>query len=449
MMTRRHNQGSSGMNRLARSSALKWLVIAGICLVTAIPSLALARDVRGSQDAVTLTFWSWVPKLQDEVKLFEQAHPNIKVKLVNAGQGTPEYTKLRTALKAGSGAPDVVQVEFQYIPTFTQIKGLVDLAKYGANGIKGDYVPWTWAQVSKGGKVYAIPQDSGPMGLLYRKDIFDRYGINVPRTWAEYAAAAEKLHKANPKIYMTNFNASDGGWNTALLWQAGSRPFSVNGTTVRIKIDDAPALRVANYWEKLVKSRAVQPAPAFTNAWYTGLAKGTYATWVTAAWGPVFLSGVAAKSSGKWRAAPMPQWSPGKQSSSNWGGSTSAVTTQSKHPKEAAELAMWLNHDRRSVHMMATKQFLFPVLKAELNSPPFKNARLKFYGGQQVNKIFIDSSKRIDLTFQWSPFQDYAYSQIQEQLGNAAQGKQSFAQALHKAQANVVKFAKEQGFTVK
>src|SRR5213593_1253220 len=175
------------MNRLARRSAVKWLVIAGICLVTAIPGLAVARDVRDSQEAVTVTFWSWVPKLQDEVNLFEQAHPNIKVKLVNAGQGAPEYTKLRTALKAGSGAPDVVQVEFQYIPTFTQINGLVDISKYGANEIKNDYVPWTWAQVSKGGKVYAIPQDSGPMGLLYRKDILDKYGIKAPTTWAEYA----------------------------------------------------------------------------------------------------------------------------------------------------------------------------------------------------------------------------------------------------------------------
>jgi len=47
-------------------------------------------------------------------------------------------------------------------------------------------------------------------------------------------------------------------------------------------------------WDKTVAS-----APDFTNDWYAGLGNGTYATWLTRAWGPVFLSGVAAKSSGK------------------------------------------------------------------------------------------------------------------------------------------------------
>ena len=46
-----------------------------------------------------LTFWTWVPNIQQEVNLFEKKYPAIKVKVVNAGQGGPQYTKLRTALK--------------------------------------------------------------------------------------------------------------------------------------------------------------------------------------------------------------------------------------------------------------------------------------------------------------------------------------------------------------
>jgi multiple sugar transport system substrate-binding protein len=99
--------------------------------------------------------------------------------------------------------------------------------------------------------------------------------------------------------------------------------------------------------------------------------------------------------------------------------------------------------------MLASQQFLFPVLKAELGSPAFKNAALKFYGGQKVNQVFSASSNKVDVRFKWSPFQDYVYSQIQAELGTAVQGKQSFADALHKAQARVVAFAKQQGFTVK
>jgi multiple sugar transport system substrate-binding protein len=434
------------MIRPSRRFAVASLAVAAICLAATIPGLALGGKTRSS--AVSLTFWSWVPQLQDEVTLFNKSHPDIQVKLVNVGQGSVEYQKLRTALKAGSGAPDVVQVEFQYIPTFTTIKGLVDISQYGASGLAKQYVPWTWAQVSEGSKVWAVPQDSGPMGLLYRSDILQQNGIAVPKTWAEFAAAAVKLHKANPKTYLTNFAANDGGWFTGLLWQAGSRPFAVKGTTVKIKIDDPAALKVANFWQPLVRSGAVAPTPDFTNQWYTGLNNGTYASWVTAAWGPVFLQGLAKKTAGKWRAAPMPQWTAGAQVSANWGGSTDAVTTQSSHPKEAAEFAIWLNNNRASAHMLASKQFLFPVLNAELNSPAFKNASLPFYGGQKVNRVFVASSNKVDVRFKWSPFQDYVYSQLQEQLGRAVQGKQSFAAALHKTQARVVAFAKEQGFTV-
>ena len=78
-------------------------------------SLAACGGAAQSSGPVTLTFWTWVPNIQSEATLFEQTHPNIKIKIVNAGQDAPEYTKLRTALKAGSGAPDVVQIEYQYL----------------------------------------------------------------------------------------------------------------------------------------------------------------------------------------------------------------------------------------------------------------------------------------------------------------------------------------------
>jgi len=95
-----------------------------------------------------LTFWTWVPDISQEIALFEKKYPAIKVKVVNAGQGTPHYTKLRTALQAGSGAPDVVQIEFQYIPTLTVIDALLDLRPYGAAKLKDQFVDWTWSQIS-------------------------------------------------------------------------------------------------------------------------------------------------------------------------------------------------------------------------------------------------------------------------------------------------------------
>lgn len=401
-----------------------------------------------STGPVTLTFWSWVPNLQSEVDLFENSHPNIKIKLENAGQSAAEYTKLETSLKANSGAPDVVQIELSHLPEFILTNKLVDLTQYGANDVKNDYVSWVWSQVTQGGKVYAIPQDSGPMGMLYRKDIFAQYHLSVPKTWAEFAQDAETLHKANPKIYLTDFPTNDPAQFEAFAAQAGSRPFKVSGTTVSVAVNDAGALKIANYWNPLINDKSVATAPDFTNDWYAGLGNGTYATWLTAGWGPVFLSGVAAKSAGKWAVAPLPQWNAGDTVSANWGGSTDAVTTQSQHPKEAAEFATWLNHDPASTLMLAQKQFLFPVLTSTLDNSAIDTPSA-FFGGQKINDVFSAASKQIDTTYQWSPFESYVDNELQNQVAAAASGKYTLAQGLQNLQTSTVTYAKNQGFTVK
>jgi multiple sugar transport system substrate-binding protein len=420
---------------------------AGLAGATLLGSAACGGSEGSGQ--VTLTFWSWVPDIEKEIMLFEKAHPGIKIKYVNAGQGLPQYTKLKTALKAGSGAPDVVQIEFQYIPTFQQIDALADISQQGASNVKSDFVGWTWGQVSEGSKVYAIPQDIGPMGLLYRKDLFDEYGLKVPETWDEFAQEANKLYDANPDVYMTDFPPNDGGWFTGLLWQAGSRPFKGSGDELTININDSAAMKVADYWQELIDTGAVDMAPDFNNEWYSALDRGKYALWISAAWGPVFLSGVAKQSKGKWRAAPLPQWNAGDQISANWGGSTSAVIDQTEYQEEATEFAVWLNHNSKSAKMLADESFLFPTLESLLDSSEFLSKTDPFYGGQEVNRVFAESAKQVDLGFEWSPFQDYVYTQMTEQLGQVSNGSITMTEALNNLQDQVVKYAKDQGFKVK
>jgi multiple sugar transport system substrate-binding protein len=439
----------SSESRVGRLSRRDFLKMGGGALAGAYAMGGLAGCGGGSSGGpVELTLWAWLPDFQAQVDMFEKAHKNIKVKLVNAGQAEAEYRKLRTALKAGSGAPDVVHMEFQYIPTFRQIDGLADISEYGANDYKSDYAPWTWAQVSEGDAVYAMPWDSGPMALLYRKDIFDEYRIEVPTTWDQFAQEAEKLQEADPETYLADFTPEDGGWLTGLMWQAGARPFEVDGTRVAINLDDPAIMKVSEYWGDLVERGVVATDPGFTNDWYRSFAKGIYATWPTAAWGPVFLEGVAGESKGKWRAAPMPQWEEGADASSNWGGSTLAVTTQSENAEAAAQLAIWLTHDPKPTELYTTKQFLFPVLNDLLDSPDFQNRKFDFYGGQAVNSVFVEASKNVNKGFEWSPFQDYVYTQMQEQFGAAATGDTEFSQVPVNLQDKVTSYAEQQGFKV-
>ena len=400
--------------------------------------------------ATELTFWTWVPDIAQEVALFEQKYPAVKVKVVNAGQGGPEYTKLRTVLQAGTGAPDVAQIEFQYIPTFTITDSLLDLRPYGAAALKDKFVDWTWAQVSgPNGEVWAIPQDTGPLGMLYSKDIFDQYGIQVPTTWDEFAAAARKLHAANPKVYLTNFAPSQPAAWHGLLWQAGGKPYVKSGkSTIAIHVNDAPSKKLATYWGGLAKEGVIGIEPDFTDPWFAALNSGKYATWLTAAWGPVFLSGSAKSTSGKWRAAPLPQWDASTPQSGNWGGSTSAVIKSTKNPIAAAVFAQFLNTDPDSTKRFATKQFLFPATKALLADPAYVGDTPAFYGGQKVYELFAGISSTVNTTFQWPPFLDRVETDFIETVGKALTDKTDAVAALDQWQTRITTFAKGQGFTV-
>lgn len=397
-----------------------------------------------------LTFWTWVPDIQQEVALFQQKYPAVKVNVVNAGQGTPHYTKLRTALQAGSGAPDVAQIEYQYIPTFTITDSLLDLRPYGASALQNTFVDWTWGQVSGAkGEVWAIPQDTGPMGMLYREDIFHKYGIQVPTTWDEFAAAARKLHKADPNVYLTNLAASQPAAWHGLLWQAGAKPYATSGkSNIALKVDDSTSQKLASYWGGLVKEGVVSSDPDFTDAWFAALDKGKYATWLTAAWGPVFLSNSAKSTAGKWRAAPLPQWDPSAPKSGNWGGSTTAVIKSTKNRIAAAQFAQFLNTDPACTKLFTTKQFFFPATKALLTDPGFVGETPAFYGGQKVNQVFADVSKTVNTSFEWPPFLDQAVTDWTETVGKSLANKTDTVAALAQWQTRITAYAKNQGFTV-
>jgi len=180
-----------------------------------------------------------------------------------------------------------------------------------------------------------------------------------------------------------------------------------------------------------------------------GLNQGKYATWLTAAWGPVFLSTSAKDTSGKWRAAPLPQWNAGENKAGNWGGSTSAVIKTTKNPIAAAKFAEFLNTDAESTMMLATQQFLFPPTKSTLTNPTFVGQKPEFYGGQQVNELFVQISGTVSTEFQWPPFIDQASNDWNETVGKSLADKSDTGAALDQWQERVTSYAKSQGFTVK
>ena len=195
------------------------LTAAVAALLLSAPLAGCSSDDDAGTDAqdgpVSLSFWSWVPNIEKAVIAWNTANPNIKVTLSRQAGGADIVTKVLTANKAGN-PPDLVQVEYQSLPTLVSNDVLADIAK-DADDAKDKFAEGLWQQVTLGtDSVYAIPQDAGPMMLYYRTDLFQQYGLTVPATWDEFAQTARALRAKTKKQYLTTFSARDPGWFAGL-----------------------------------------------------------------------------------------------------------------------------------------------------------------------------------------------------------------------------------------
>jgi multiple sugar transport system substrate-binding protein len=398
------------------------------------------------QKGGTLTVWAWEPTLKQVVTSFQQKYPNVKVDLVNAGTGNDQYKALQNAVAAGKGVPDVAQIEYYALPQFALGKSLTSLKSYGAEDLKADFTPGPWSSVHSGGDIFGLPMDSGPMALFYNKDVFDKFGVKVPTTWQEYLEAARKIHKADPKVYITS-DTGDAGFTTSMIWQAGGKPYTVDGTNVTINFTDQGSTTFEQVWQQLITEKLVAPISGWTDQWFQGIANGTIATLPTGAWMPANFVSSAPSGSGKWRAADLPQWTAGANASAENGGSSLAIMDKGAN-KALAYGFMKFANDGDGVQTRVDNG-AFPATTKQLNDPKFLGTEFKYFGGQKANEVFAKSAQNVVTGWSYLPFQVYANSIFNDTVGKAYVSSTTLADGLKAWQEQSAKYGTEQGFTVK
>lgn len=393
-----------------------------------------------------LTVWAWEPTLKKVVEGFEAKYPNVDVELVNAGTGNDQYTALQNAISAGSGVPDVAQIEYYALPQFSLAKSVADLSQFGASELKDTFTPGPWASVQAAGGVYGLPMDSGPMALFYNKEVFDKHGIAVPKTWDEFLEAGRALKKADPNAYIAN-DTGDAGFTTSMIWQAGGKPYKVDGSNVTVNFSDEGSKKFTETWQKLIDEKLLAPVGSWSDEWYKGLGSGTIATLPIGAWMPGNLSSGVAEGEGKWRAAPLPQWEDGGKASSENGGSSLAIPAAGSQAALAYGFLKYSNVDDGVKTRIDGGSF--PATAKEISSPEFLNAEFKYFGGQQANKVFAESAQNVVQGWSYLPFQVYANSIFNDTVGQAYVSDTKLTEGLTAWQKATVKYGSEQGFTVK
>ena len=187
---------------------------------------------------------------------------------------------------------------------------------------------------------------------------------------------------------MGDFGSNVPAWFTALMTQNGQVAWdydSADPQSIGVDLNDSGSKEVADYWQDLISKKLVDTQDQFTTDYVGGLANGSYATYVSAAWAPGYLTGAGGAATGdgaEWQVAPLPQWDPSNPVSVNWGGSTFAVTTQAKDPDLAATVAKTLYASDEELKDGVDTQTIFPLNQKVLTSDAFATTPVAFFNGQ-------------------------------------------------------------------
>ena len=415
----------------------------------------------GSSDKkVELTVWSWDSTLPRTVKGFEAKNPNIKVKVTNAGTNKDEYNALSNAIEAGSGAPDIAQIEYYALPEYVIRGHLENLSDLGASDFKDFYTPGTWSSVNINDGVYALPMDSGPMAFFYNKEVFDKAGVDAEqiKTWDQYYDAAKKIHALGDNYYITS-DTGDAGFFDSMTWLAGAKPFqtSSDGSEVTVNLPEDKGVKTfTDFWQKLLDEGLLDTKTAgWSEDWFKGMVDGTIASLFTGAWMPANLANSAADGAGKWRVTQMPT-ADGSTTNSENGGSSLAVLASTKKADAAYQFIEYANHGDGVATRVAGGAF--PADKASMESDSFKNTTtvknadgedVDYFGGQKYNEVLAQAAENVSSDYQFLPYEVKARTIFGDYLGKSYTGDQKLTDGIAAWQKALQDYGKDQGFTVK
>lgn len=406
-----------------------------------------AQTTADTSKVVHLTFTNWDNGMQTVVNTWNKENPDIQVKLIKpSGTGYTLYNKLITDNKAGTN-PDISEVEYQAIPEMISNKVIIPINKYLPK-LSKTFSKSTLQQVTYEGKTYGVPQNICPLVAFYRTDILAQYGLKPPTTWAQYASDAVALHKANPSLYLGNFDAADPEWFAGLAEQAGANWWTTSGSKWTVAINDSATQKVASYWENLVNEGAISPQPGFSTQWNTDMNNGTMVGWISAQWAPNQLPTIAPNTAGKWTAMPIPAWTAGDNAVGTWGGEAEAVTASSKHPAQAAKFVNWMNNSKQGVNLLIKNVAVFPAAASYQSLPALKTPPAFMSNQSDYNSVMKSIAKGVRGFQIWGPNASVTFNSYSDSFAQALQNHTSFTQALNTVQSATVSDMKKTGYKV-
>lgn len=420
-------------------------VLLSACAPAATPTATTAPTV-AAKPSGKLTLWMWKAAHDTltnsgVLDAFAKEYPDVQVEIVEYAPADV-YQKLPLALQAGTGAPDISLVENSHLAQIVSLGGLTDMTAW-VKPYLDKMNAYKWADAELDGKYYAMPWDSGPVVMYYRRDVFEAAGLpsdpdsvsDLVATWDDYFNVCKTIKEKTGSACFSNNKANNyGRLYEMMLWQQGLGYYNDQGqVTVDSPENIATLESLKKFWDEDLTSDQLE----WTDGWYAEMAADTsatpIATLVEAAWMGAFLKGwIAPGTEGKWGVALMPAMAEGQVRGANDGGSAFVIPEQSQNKEAAWALTEFLFGRVESQVAMFKSSDFFPSLEAAYADPVFTEPDA-FFADQSVRPIYVDVVKEVPIAHVYGPHYPEMNGFVATAIQKVATGEMSAADALKEA----------------
>ncbi|MFJ8532742.1 extracellular solute-binding protein [Streptomyces sp. NPDC093591] len=344
----------------------------GIAATALVASLALAATACGGSDSgdsadgpVTITWWDTsnatneAPTYKALIKEFEAANKDVKVKYVNV-QFDQAQNKFDTA--AGSkGAPDVLRSEVGWTPAFAKKGYFAPLDGTEALADKDKFQPNLIEQAQYEGKTYGVPLVTDTLALVYNKALFEKAGIEAPKTWDDLKKAAATI-KTKTGV--------DGYWGAVDPYYAqpflyGEGTDTVDAAAKKITVNSAAAKKGYSTYLSLFDGKGLHKADTTAEAYahiQDAFINGKVAAIIQGPWEITnFYKGSAFKDKANLGIATVPAGSTGKAGAPTGGHNLSVYAgSDEAHQKAAMKFVNFMT-SAKSQTQIALKNSTLPT----------------------------------------------------------------------------------------
>ncbi|HEX6033722.1 MAG TPA: sugar ABC transporter substrate-binding protein [Anaerolineales bacterium] len=433
---------------MLRKTIFNWMgilvlmaVMLSACAPAATPTPVVAAEPSGK-----VTLWMWKAAHDTLINSgvldkFKEEYPDVEVEVVEYAPADV-YQKLPLALQAGTGAPDISLVENSHLAQIVSLGGLTDMTEW-VTPYLDKMNAYKWADAKLDDKYYAMPWDSGPVVLYYRRDVFEAAGLpsdpesvsEAVSTWDKYFDVCQTIMEKTGSACFSNNKANNyGRLYEMMLWQQGLGYYNAEGdVTVDSPENIATLETMKRFWDVDLTSDQLE----WTDGWYAELAAETdakpIATLVEAAWMGAFLKGwIAPGTEGKWGVALMPAMEEGQVRAANDGGSAFVIPEQSQNKEAAWALTEFLfGRVENQVAMFKSSDF-FPSLEAAYADPVFSEPD-PFFADQAVRPTYVEVVKEVPIAYVYGPHYPEMNGFVATAIQKVATGQASPADALKEA----------------